>query len=123
MLRHRQGGHWALPKGRIEAGEDERGAARREVAEETGLRALKVADGFRAESRYGFVRGDIAVDKCVVYFLAESSGEDVRLSSEHTESAWLEFSEARRRLTYREGQTILDEVEAWLEHAEGSGRA
>jgi 8-oxo-dGTP diphosphatase len=36
LLIRKQGGFWTLPKGRIKAGEDERDAVAREVAEETG---------------------------------------------------------------------------------------
>src|SRR5690349_17127931 len=37
LLIKKQGGFWSLPKGRIEAGEDERAAVAREVAEETSV--------------------------------------------------------------------------------------
>ena len=40
VICHRYGGHWAFPKGHVEAGESEEETAMREVREETGtLRA------------------------------------------------------------------------------------
>jgi len=115
VLRHRDGGHWAFPKGRIEAGEDELVAASREVGEETGIEELKTIPGFRAQSVYRFVRGERSISKMVVYFLAETQQEHVRLSEEHGDSAWLRMAEARRRLTHAESRRLLDEVEACLE--------
>ncbi len=114
LLRHREGGHWAFPKGRIEPGEDELTAARREIAEETGAETCDPYPGFRALTSYRFERGDRSISKTVVYFLGETCAERIRLSDEHTEGAWLEVGEARSRLTYSEGRRILDEAEAHL---------
>ena len=36
VICHRYGGHWAFPKGHVEAGESEEETAMREVREETG---------------------------------------------------------------------------------------
>jgi bis(5'-nucleosidyl)-tetraphosphatase len=118
LLRHRDGGHWALPKGRIEPGESERAAARREIGEETGIGQLRVHDRFRTEIHYGFRRGAEQVEKTVVYFLAESEGADVALSSEHTEFAWLGAEEAEARMTYPEGRRVLRQAEEYLSREE-----
>jgi len=115
VLRHRDGRHWALPKGRIELGEDELVAARREVAEETGIERLRRIPGFRATSTYRFARGSRSISKTVVYFLAETETDRVRLSDEHSDGAWLAADDARQRLTYAEGRRVLDEAEARLE--------
>jgi bis(5'-nucleosidyl)-tetraphosphatase len=117
VLRHRVGGHWAFPKGRIETGEDEFAAARREVAEETGIEGLRPVPGFQATSRYRFTRERRSISKTVVYFLAETEAERTRLSHEHSNAVWLEAAEARRRLTYEESRCILDEAEAHLEES------
>ncbi len=115
MLRHRNGGHWAFPKGRIGPCEDEFAAARREITEETGIEGLRPVPGFRATSTYRFARGERSISKTVVYFLAETEAERVRLSHEHSDTAWLEADNAKRQLTYAESHRILDEAEARLE--------
>ncbi len=114
VLRHRDGAHWALPKGRIEPGEDELVAARREIAEETGIERLNPVPGFRATSSYRIARGARSISKTVVYFLAEAETDRVRLSDEHSGAAWLAADDAKRRLTYAEGRRILNEAEARL---------
>jgi len=119
LLRHREGGHWAFPKGRVEPNEDDLSAARREIAEETGIAAARPLKGFRAYSTYRFSRGGRSISKTVVYFLAEADVGDVRLSDEHTDVAWLEAGEARCRLSYEETRRILDEAEARIA-AEGA---
>ena len=47
LLRHRFGGHWSFPKGRVEARPSERQTALREVRDETGLTGIMLLDGFR----------------------------------------------------------------------------
>jgi len=110
VLRHRQGGHWAFPKGRIEPGESIEQAARRELQEETGLHRVAVIDGFREESRYSFQRGDAFIRKHVVYLLGKVSSEPVRLSPEHTDSAWLSPQDAASRLTFAQARQILEKA-------------
>jgi bis(5'-nucleosidyl)-tetraphosphatase len=115
VLCHRNGGHWGFPKGHIEPEEDELVAARREITEETGIERLRPLPGFRATSTYRFARGPRSISKSVVYFLAEAETGRVRLSSEHSDAAWLAADDAKRRLTYAEGRRVLDEAEARLE--------
>ncbi|MGB2982813.1 MAG: bis(5'-nucleosyl)-tetraphosphatase [Candidatus Bipolaricaulia bacterium] len=114
LLRHRDGGHWAFPKGRIEQGEEPEDAARRETQEETGIEDVRIVPGFRAVSQYRFLRRGRAIEKSVVYFLAEASPADVRLSSEHSDSTWLDSREARRKLTFEETRRVLDRAEGRL---------
>ena len=115
LLRHRNGEHWAFPKGRIEDGENAEQAARRETLEETGIGTLEMVSGFQETSRYRLRRADETIDKSVVYYLAEVKATFVRLSREHTDSAWLVAEEARQALTFDEGRRILDRAEARLE--------
>jgi len=115
VLRHRNGGHWSFPKGRIESNEDAPTAARREVIEETGLATLRAIDGFRTQSAYRIVRHGTTIDKTVVYYLAAVDGAaEVRLSNEHSGGEWLTPEAAQDRLTYEESRRILREAEAYL---------
>lgn len=110
LLLHYQAGHWGLPKGHIEAGEDEVEALVREIHEETGIPpdAVEVLPGFRESTRYRFTRDGRPVDKVVHYHLAETGRERVELSHEHQDWAWLGREDARRRLTYDEVVDVLE---------------
>jgi 8-oxo-dGTP pyrophosphatase MutT (NUDIX family) len=114
LLRHRNGGHWAFPKGRIEPGEDAQQAARREILEETGIRRLSAIPDFEARSSYRFRRAGAAVHKTVIYFLARVEHEPLGLSAEHSEGRWLDPTTARRTLTFDESRRVLDDAETYL---------
>jgi len=114
LLLHYEEGHWDFPKGHVEEGESEEATVRREVAEETGIADLEFEPLFRETISYFFKRDGRAVKKEVVFFLAQTRQGDVRLSSEHVGFAWLEFEPAKKRLTYKNAQDVLEKAEARL---------
>jgi 8-oxo-dGTP pyrophosphatase MutT (NUDIX family) len=90
---------WGFPKGHIEAGEDERTAARREIREEAGLE-VAILDGFRYVEKYTYQRKGKPNPKQAIYFVAEAQDRTARLSREHSDMAWLSFDEAFARLQF-----------------------
>ena len=105
--------YWGFPKGHIEAGEDEQAAARREIREEAGLE-VTFLDGFREADEYTFrSRGEL-IRKQSIYFLAQASHRDSRISQEHSDMAWLSFDDAVARLGYEGGRIILRKANEFL---------
>ena len=97
-------GLWALPKGRIDAGETGEQTALREVAEETGARGRSL--GKLGDVRYWFNWEGERVFKVVSFFLVRyESGElgDIPAEFRHEvdEVRWLPLAEAPRLLAYR----------------------
>ena len=95
--------NWDFPKGMIEPGEEALAAARREVAEETGLAGLDFpfGDEFRETVPY-------AGNKIARYYLAETDAEKIALPvspelgrPEHHEYRWVSFDEAEDLLPPR----------------------
>ena len=115
VLLHRDGGHWAFPKGRLEPGETQAEAARREIREETGISDISSIQGFLARSRYRVIRGGRSLEKTVDYFLGRTDAVAVRLSNEHVQAEWLDLGRARARLTHAESRRVLEEADAFLE--------
>ncbi|MEA3275698.1 MAG: bis(5'-nucleosyl)-tetraphosphatase [Pseudomonadota bacterium] len=102
-------GYWDFPKGEMEPGEDPMDTARREVAEETGLKDLvfRWGEAFLETPPYG--KGKVAR-----YYLAESRNGEVSLQvspelgvPEHHEYRWVRFEEAQPLLNDRV-RAILD---------------
>lgn len=113
LIKHRRGGHWAFPKGHVEAGETERQTATREVLEETGLR-VRLLQGFREEVSYHPRPG---VQKDVVYFLAFA--EDSRTTMQEEEISqlrWISLGRVVNYLTYDNDRRLIRQAKRLMRY-------
>ena len=108
-------GHWDFPKGHIEGNETELETATRELEEETGIREFQLVDDFKERISYNIHRDSKIIPKVVTFFLAESSTNKVRLSSEHQNYKWLNFSSAHDQLTYSNAKKVLVKAKNFLD--------
>ena len=111
---------WGFPKGHIEEGETEKGAALREIKEETGLENLCFFYFFREEDVYkvkcnrGYFKGSI-VEKHSVYFLCEANEESVIVDQEEiSDYKWLELEEANELLDFDSLKVLLQKAERFV---------
>ena len=95
--------NWDFPKGLVEPGESEFDAARREVAEETGLADLDFPFGEAHRETLPY-----ANDKVARYYLAETDQIEIALPvspelgrPEHHEWRWVSYGEAEELLPPR----------------------
>ncbi|MBI4232222.1 NUDIX domain-containing protein [Candidatus Peregrinibacteria bacterium] len=115
LLLHYLGDHWDFPKGHVEKGENEHETAARELLEETGIADIRFVDGFREEVSYWYKRTGKPSHKQVVFFLAKTNLEDIRLSHEHKGFQWLPYSTAFNKLTFDNAQSLLKKAKEFLE--------
>ena len=109
------GSHWDFPKGHIEPGEDFATTARRELAEETGIRDPRFIPGYEQRMSYAYRRAGELMRKVVVYFLAETGGAEVVLSHEHCGFVWASYEAALARLTFPTAKELLGKAQQFLE--------
>ena len=107
-------GHWDFPKGHLERGERTEDTVRREVREETGIRALDIIPGFKATIRYFVSYTGARTLKFVAYFLARTKEEEVTISHEHQGYEWLPYTKAHARLTYKNAKDVLKRAHDYL---------
>lgn len=110
------GGNWGFPKGHVEAGESDLQAAQREVEEETGIPFVsqRLLPGFEDDTDYRFRRGSTLVEKDVRFFLIEAQTRDVKLSHEHSDFAWLPYSQAMERVSFEGPRRILQAAHSFV---------
>ncbi len=107
-------GHWDFPKGNIEYGESEIDTIKREIMEETGITDIKFINGFRQQISYRYKKKFKLVNKSVIYYIAETKSNNVVLSFEHTDFAWLNFNDALNRLSFDNSKEILKNAHDFL---------
>lgn len=114
LVRNCNGKYWSFPKGHMEAGEDEHQTALREIYEETGLK-VEIYGGYRQVSDYSPFGN---VKKRVVFFLAETKSDSVKLQRSEIESCvWADFEQACKMCGYENDRRILlTAKEAILQH-------
>lgn len=104
LIRHKNGGHWAFPKGHVEKKETEAETALREIREETGLQ-VKLKTDFRRSVTYSPKPG---VEKDVIYFAAKAKADDAKAQPEEIlEIRWETPEEALKTVTYENDRDIL----------------
>ncbi|MBM3256836.1 MAG: NUDIX domain-containing protein [Candidatus Liptonbacteria bacterium] len=111
--------YWNFAKGKIESEERSMAAAFRETREETGFTAkeLRLAENFKVYERFTFRRSGQPVFKTVIFYLAETDIETVKLSSEHQGYGWFLYREAKKILgKYRDSQRVLRQAYGFLRH-------
>lgn len=114
LLLHYEAGHWDLPKGHQEKNEKEEQTALREIKEETGIEEIEFVDGFRETISYYYKRGEEAIFKEVVFFLAQSAAEEVTLSKEHIGYAWMSYEHAFKKLNFNNAKELLKKADEFL---------
>ena len=127
LLLHYPSGHWDFPKGHVEKGENEEETLRREVKEETGIKDLQILPKFRKQLFYFYqAKGQerekrlakgksINIFKRVVFYLAETSQQEVKISFEHVDHQWLAIEEALKKITFPAPRKILEKAQNFLD--------
>ncbi|WP_432798088.1 bis(5'-nucleosyl)-tetraphosphatase [Poriferisphaera sp. WC338] len=119
LVKHRKG-HWGFPKGHADAGESMAETAVRELAEETGIKDVKLIDGAVFEEFYEYVskKGKF-VRKTVTYFLGKVGKkyeEGLKLQVEEVlDAAWGDVGQTRERLTFPEGRELFDRIASYID--------
>jgi 8-oxo-dGTP pyrophosphatase MutT (NUDIX family) len=107
-------GRWDFPKGRVEKGESELQTVMREVEEETGIGVIEIVPGFRKVIEYFYRREGKNIHKQVVYLLAKTDDEAVKISFEHQGFGWFPYREALERASYDNSKLTLAEAEKFV---------
>ena len=112
LIKHKNGGHWAFPKGHVEKKETEAETALREIKEETGLK-VELDTSFREIVAYAPKPG---VMKDVIYFAAKAKKDHARPQPEEVlEICWKSPQEALGLVTYATDRQVLQAFVAYEE--------
>ncbi len=149
LLLYHGGRYWNFPKGHIEykrdlegqtvttsVGEDDASQSDewnvRETSKETALREtyeeagippekLDIKKGFRAVEKFYFYRNKEKVFKVVIFYLAETSERNVKISDEHDGFGWFSNKDAKYILSnYKDSQKLLKSVNDFIKQSSES---
>lgn len=120
LLQHIRG-HWAFPKGHIEAGERPIEAARREIKEETGISRIRFTPSYKETINFRFQWPPKSADaesrlKFVVFYLGEVFTRNVKLSHEHKAFQWVPYDRALSILKHRNTRELLTKAHERIGH-------
>ena len=110
LLLNYPSGHWDFVKGNIEEGETLKETVIREIREETGITDVNFVDDFEDKVEYHYQRDGELVHKEVVFFLAKTNTENIKISHEHQGFMWLGYNDALKKLTYKNAQNVMKKI-------------
>ena len=102
---------WETVHGRIEEGERPEDAARREVAEETGLAIERL---YNVTTQAFYLHGMGVVQLAVVFCAFVASPGEPTLGTEHQAAEWLDPDAARARFAWPREREALDHIAVLL---------
>ena len=113
---NRERDYWGLPKGHIEEGESVKEAAFRELFEETGIEKeeVEINPEFREINKYHFKHEGETIFKIVIYFLAETKKETIKVSHEHTDFKWANLDQAMKLMPFKNTREIVKEAKEFI---------
>jgi len=114
------GGFWDYPKGHIEKGENLIQTAKRETAEETGIKQVEIIPSFKETLKY-FVKNyetDERELKFATFFIGKTKVSKVKLSYEHEGYTWLPYDKAHKKLTFKTAKDLLKNANKIVEKKE-----
>lgn len=111
LIVNQNGDSWSLPKGHLHSGESELDAARREIAEESGVRQLTyVAELARySRPRIGLRGGDdpTQIKQIVLFHFTTTQSQLAPTDPANPEARWVTPAEAERLLTHPKDREIF----------------
>jgi 8-oxo-dGTP pyrophosphatase MutT (NUDIX family) len=114
LLLHYPSGHWDFVKGKMEKDESTHQTAIRETEEETGITDITFLENFEEWIEYNFQYQGELVNKKVVFFLAETKTEDIKISHEHQNYAWMDYNTSMEKTTFDNAKTVLTKAQTLL---------
>lgn len=101
--------NWGLPKGHLEAGEPPADAARREVAEETGLGDLILHGPIQVIDWYFRFRGKTIHKYCHFFLFESKQGDPVPQAEEGiTDCSWHPLTTSVETISYDNARSVLE---------------
>jgi bis(5'-nucleosidyl)-tetraphosphatase len=110
LLLHYEAGHWDFVKGNVEPNENEQETVIRELREETGITDAKFIEDFKEKIDYFYRRQGVTIHKEVIFFLLETHTEAVTISFEHVGYIWLNYQQAKEKLTFKNARDVLQKA-------------
>ena len=107
LLLHYPSGHWDFVKGKMENDESAHDTAIRETREETGIIDIVFIENFEEWIKYDFQYQGELIHKKVVFFLAETKTEEVKISYEHLGYTWMDYNTAMKKTTFDNAKRVL----------------
>ncbi|MBW2992483.1 NUDIX domain-containing protein, partial [Candidatus Woesearchaeota archaeon] len=101
---------WGFPRGNVDKGEKQIDTAKREIKEETGLTKLRFDEKFKEKIQFFYRKEGETIFKEVVYYLAELTEGEVKISDEHSGYRWCSFETAMKTLTYNNSKNVLEKA-------------